>query len=250
MDFTGDFDAKIDHSLTQGSASGQKGNTQAVSQTSSTDDFEHVDPFSSHNLMDHDDFFNAPPQKPKEEANLLDDFMPSDIPKAKEPDFGQFTGLSDDFGLPKSQADTTKSFMDAERFQPIPPKAATPPLLDQIEDDYLNPYASQKEKFVSSEDFLEDFKEPPPPEKKAPAPEPLIPAKAPEPPAPKPAPAPQERPKAEPPKPPQAAAPVTKKVEERIAAEEMFCRIGLGESKRFPHFIQFYAFVFFCVPLP
>ncbi|XP_055682641.1 reticulon-1 isoform X2 [Lutzomyia longipalpis] len=253
MDFSTDsFDAKPDHSLTQGNAK-HDGNSQAVSSTSSTDDFEHVDPFSSHNLMDDESFFNAAPKQLKEEkpvstngANLLDDFLSGGDLPPKEPlksEFASF-GLPDDLGMTKSHTDTTKSFMDAERFQPIPPKAATPPLLDQIEDDYLNPYSSHKEKFVSSEDFLEDLKEPPPPEKKTP--EPIIPAKVaaapveppkpeppkqeppkPEPPKATPAP-PQERPKVEPPKPPQAA--VAKKIEERIAAEEMFCRYGLVES--------------------
>ncbi|GAB0089105.1 hypothetical protein DMENIID0001_035890 [Sergentomyia squamirostris] len=254
MDFTSDFDGKIDHSLTQGSLPGQK-TSQAVSTTSSTDDFEHVDPFSSHNLLDDDNFFSGKQSQTKEDKplagdKLLDDFLSGgppvtkDLPKPKEPDFGNF-GLSDDFGgFGKTQANVTKNFMDAERSQQppeLPPKAPTPPLLDQIEDDYLNPYSTQKEKFVSSEDFLDDFKDPPPPVSKAP--EPIIPKSAPieikkevkpptpEPPKPlAPPPAEPQRPKAEPPKPPQASAPAppARKLEERIAAEEMFCRIGLG----------------------
>lgn len=242
---------------------------------SASDDFEHI--ISGEKVLDTDEYlignsFVSPPEiSSRDSQNLLDGFSFTEA-KAHD-DIG--------FGSPAHQKTATIDFMQAERhFEPLIPKTepistpTAPPaassILDEIEDDYLNPYATTKvqDKFISSEDLLDDFKEP-----RTQIPEsliesstrkigetavaaassisaaafdaeplkplePLVPVQC-EPVKPAEVPkkeekkveklAPEPQPKQEEVKPAKKAEIATKSKESMIAAEEMFCKIGLGK---------------------
>lgn len=125
---------------------------------SSSDDFEHI---SGDKLSDNDydllgsSLINAPSTNigaTSDKQNLLDGFSFTET--TKESDFG--FDSSPKFGSPAHQKTSTIDFMQAERNEPPPlPKQAplkpsssvtvSSSLLDEIEDDYLNPYAAKKQ---------------------------------------------------------------------------------------------------------
>lgn len=123
--------------------------------TSGSDDFEHI---SSDKLLDTDydllgsSMINAPStnlsggRDAADKQNLLDGF--SFTESKQDSDFG--FDSSPKFGSPAHQKASTIDFMKAERSEP-PPLPSQPPnlqkkssLLDDIEDDYMNPYATKK----------------------------------------------------------------------------------------------------------
>lgn len=125
--------------------------------STSSDDFEHI-------VKDSYDFSpkNQSADIMTTNANLLDDFDAKPLPKIdaashKLDDLDDFLS-----GSAKSSATTkaaTMDFMAAERTG-SPVKSAKSSIYDEIENDYLNPYASKSnEKFISSEDLLGDFKD-------------------------------------------------------------------------------------------
>ena len=129
----------------------------------------------------------------KDKTSLLDDLMSNfdDVKKTANNEFTQFASTLkeipskfDNFGkvdepevisvkkqVMVDNAESLKNFMDAERNSaktspertPKKAAAAAPPLVDEIEDDYLNPYSTAKhlsessEKFISSEDLIAPF---------------------------------------------------------------------------------------------
>ena len=270
---------------------------------SSSDDFEHIN--DDYDLLG-SSMVNAPApvSAPSSgQQNLLDFSLPDankDFGRDNDFDFNESPklGTTQDnspiasFGFDHKAA--TIDFMQAERneappvvksepkFESAPSAAPTKPLpptpeptttttsssiLDEIEDDYLNPYAASKsqERFISSEDLLRepdlmkepaearnatpDFFEPakqhfeekvsaaPKPAASAPPAtdfspsvfkleEPIKPAEVPKPIVVEPS-------KVEEIKPAKKPEPVSSKPKEQItAAEEIFCRIGLGKFSR------------------
>lgn len=252
---------------------------------SSSDDFEHI---SGDKLLDNDydllgsSLINAPSTNfgtTSDKQNLLDGFSFTET--AKESDFG--FDSSPKFGSPAHQKTSTIDFMQAERNEPPPlpneaplkpsaPATVSSSLLDEIEDDYLNPYAAKKQSApVASaqhwdKDSDDDFG------KRTPSPDPFVqtrtaldqqqsraaaapppvsapaPAKPLEPeviikPIPVEAPKKQEKPievpkpKVEEVKPIKKPEPAQKAASSSsssstaglTAAEEIFCKIGLGE---------------------
>lgn len=212
-------------------------------------------------------------------ADLLSDFKSNAdfMPHTKADNFDMFDVLS------KSK-EATLDFMASERSH-IPPRMnASPPappvssaipsapmktsIYDDIENDYLNPYASAKnnEKFISSEDLLTDFKDvrsktpeyfkEAPTKKDEPSEPILIPTPAVEPVAIKPV-----EPIVKKPVEPIGKKPVevkqevshskveeiadvvkpskTKPKEKMISAEEMFYKFGLGKCERFSYISYF-----------
>lgn len=118
---------------------------------SASDDFEHI---SGDRLLDTDydllgsSMIKAPSTElaSSDKQNLLDGFS---FTEPKRDDFGYDS--SPKFGSPAHQLSSTVDFMRAERNEP-PLLPSQPPtnipksssLLDEIEDDYLNPYGAQK----------------------------------------------------------------------------------------------------------
>lgn len=137
--------------------------------SSPADDFEHIGSKidSEYDLLDggFNDAFKSNPTA----VDLLDDFKGNKLPSTKADNIDIF----DSFNKAK---ESTLDFMAAERSlgprmnasPPAPPVQTELPsaplktsIYDELENDYLNPYASTKanEKFISSEDLLSDFKE-------------------------------------------------------------------------------------------
>lgn len=234
--------------------------------STSLDDFEHIG-------KDNYDFLpkNVPADMMTTTANLLDDFDTKPLPKIegqnKLDDF-------DDFLSGTGKSSTTKAatmdFMAAER-NDSPVKTAKPSIYDEIENDYLNPYASKSnEKFISSEDLLGDFKDADATNNDVPASnfdddfaedvlssqsvpkpieaevviksEPIIePQKPIAPPVVISKPTVEAQSKVEEVKPIVPPVSITKPKEQMISAEEMFYRIGLGKYIFFLHiFFLFY----------
>lgn len=269
-----------DHSLNADGLSPQ--GSQGLS---TSDDFEHI---SGDKLLDTDydllgsSMINAPPAEnlssSTAKSNILDGFS---FTEPKYDDFG--FDSSPKFGTPAHQKTSTIDFMQAERAEPPPlpkhapliPSAPAPSsLLDEIEDDYLNPYATKKvsepvaaskpwDNKDSDEEFDNRSHSPDPFQKahktfdsdawaqpEAPPPiKPLEPVKPVEKPVAKPLepeviikPAPVQpvpkkeekpveipKPKVEEVKPAKKPEPINKSKEQLTTAEEMFCKIGLGE---------------------
>ncbi|XP_037025302.1 reticulon-1 isoform X1 [Bradysia coprophila] len=134
------------------------------------DDFEHIGSKidAEYDLLDGG--FNHGYKTNETAADLLGDFK-SNIPPAVNTDH------VDPFDSFNKTKESTMDFMAAERNH-VPRMNASPPappvvpvevpsapmktsIYDELENDYLNPYASTKnnEKFISSEDLLSDFKD-------------------------------------------------------------------------------------------
>lgn len=146
--------------------------SSAAKISNSADDFEHIGSKidSEYDLLDGG--FNHAFKSNETAADLLSDFKTNQdfLPPTKNDNIDAF----DSFNKAK---ESTMDFMAAERSHvprmnaspPAPPvQAEAPPsapmkasIYDDLENDYLNPYASTKsnEKFISSEDLLSDFKD-------------------------------------------------------------------------------------------
>lgn len=129
--------------------------------STSSDDFEHI-------VKDnYDDFLTKSipsadvPTAPVNIAssNLIDDYDTKPLPKIGGNTMNDFDDFLTGSSKPSTK-DATMDFMAAERHHDSPVKTAKPSIYDEIETDYLNPYASKSnEKFISSEDLLGDFKD-------------------------------------------------------------------------------------------
>lgn len=159
-------DKKDDHSPIDAFGSGEPFTTGRVS----ADDFEHI---TDEHKLDSDFVVPAPTTTTAS----------ADVHKTHDKEPVHFDDVYTDvkhdvedlFGSHGHKAKSTVDFMAAERsFMSAPPPPVPEPkkvasIYDEIEDDYLNPYAStaalpaaaQKntEQFISSEDLLGDFKE-------------------------------------------------------------------------------------------
>lgn len=142
--------------------------SSAAKISNSADDFEHIGSKidAEYDLLDGG--FNQGYKTNEKAADLLGEFK-SNVPAA--------TKNVDPFDSFSNKKESTMDFMAAERNHvprmnaspPAPPvvPAEVPPaplktsIYDELENDYLNPYASTKnnEKFISSEDLLSDFKD-------------------------------------------------------------------------------------------
>lgn len=170
-DFSGDKHVKKDHS-----PSNIQTHDDILSSAAKisipADDFEHI---GSKIDSEYDDLldggFNDPFKSNQTAADLLGDFKSNKdfLPSMKSDNNDMF----DSFNKTK---ESTMDFMAAERSHvprmntspPAPPFQTELPsapmktsIYDDLENDYLNPYASAKtnEKFISSEDLLSDFKD-------------------------------------------------------------------------------------------
>lgn len=167
-DFSGDHHVKKDHSPNQIPTHDDILSSAAKI---SADDFEHIGSKidAEYDLLDGG--FKNELKSNETAADLLSDFKVDKdfLPPAKSDNVDVF----DSFNKTK---ESTMDFMAAERSHvprmnaspPAPPVQAEIPsaplktsIYDDLENDYLNPYASTitNEKFISSEDLLSDFKE-------------------------------------------------------------------------------------------
>jgi len=170
-DFSGDKHAKKDHSPSNISTHDDI-LSSAAKISIPADDFEHI---GSKIDSEYDDLldggFNEPFKSNQTGADLLADFTANKdfLPSMK-------TDNNDMFDSFNKTKESTMDFMAAERSHvprmntspPAPPVQTELPsapmktsIYDDLENDYLNPYASTKtnEKFISSEDLLSDFKD-------------------------------------------------------------------------------------------
>lgn len=171
-DFSDDHHVKKDHSPNK-IPTHDDFLSSAAKISNPADDFEHIGSKidSEYDLLDGG--FNHGFRTNETAADLLGDFKSNAdfLPPTK-------TDNADVFDAFNKTKESTLDFMAAERSHvprmnasppapPVPIQAEVPTapmktsIYDDLENDYLNPYASTKsnEKFISSEDLLSDFKE-------------------------------------------------------------------------------------------
>lgn len=169
-DFSGNNHVKKDHSPNK-IPTHDDILSSATKISNSADDFEHIGSKIDSEFDLLDGGFNRAFKSNETADDLLGDFKANkDFPPPLKSDN---VDAFDSFNKAK---ESTMDFMAAERSHiprmnaspPAPPVQAEVPsapmkasIYDDLENDYLNPYASTKnnEKFISSEDLLSDFKE-------------------------------------------------------------------------------------------